>query len=760
MTRNNDSRFDRWSPSRRNLLAGAGAIALWGAAAPAGATDAIEARFDEMISPDEMSGWLKRMAAGPNHVGSPHNKANADWVLQQFRDWGWDARIETFDVLFPTPISQVVELLGPGGFRADLTEPAVEGDASSAIVEGVLPAYVAYQGDGDVTAPLVYVNFGMPDDYRTLQRMGQSVRGKIVIARYGGGWRGLKPKLAAEHGAVGCILYSDPQQDGYGPDAPYPEGGARPAGGVQRGSVADMTLYPGDPLTPGVGARPGAKRLRREDAPTIMKIPVLPISYGQAQRFLAALKGEVAPSGWRGALPITYRIGGGEAPRVRLAVKSDWSLAPAHNVVAVLKGSERPDEWVLRGNHRDAWVHGASDPLSGHVAMLAEAKALGALARAGHPPRRTLVYLSWDAEEPGLAGSTEWVETHAAELKRKAVVYINTDNIERGLLNIEGSHAFERLVNQAAGDVVDPETGVSLAERLRGAWRVAASRPGASDTARARGRAAADRAQDLPLSPLGSGSDYASFICHLGISSLNFGFGGEGQSAGVYHSAYDTWEHYTRFDDPGLAYAGALAKLSGRVVLRLAGTELPPQRYSAFAGLLSTYLAEIKSLTDRKREEALAQRTLLREDLYRLADDPRRPRADPEPLSPVPWLNFAPLDNAIDRLKVNAKAFDADIAAKGPALPAAAKAQVFAALAPLEQALTDDRGLPGRPWYRHLVYAPGRFTGYGSKTLPGVREAVEEERWSDAERYVAITAQAIEAYAAGLDRARRLIAPG
>ncbi|ATQ43363.1 transferrin receptor-like dimerization domain-containing protein [Caulobacter mirabilis] len=423
-------------------------------------------------------------------------------------------------------------------------------------------------------------------------------------------------------------------------------------------------------------------------------------------------------------------------------------------------GAERPDEWILRGNHRDAWVFGASDPLSGHVAMLAEAKAFGALARAGHRPRRTLMYLSWDAEEPGLGGSTEWVETHAAEqLKRKAVAYINTDNIERGLLNIEGSHAFERLVTQAADDVLDPETGVSLAARLRGAWRVAASRPGASDTARARAKTAADRSQNLPLSPLGSGSDYASFICHLGISSLHFSFGGEGHSAGVYHSAYDTWEHYTRFDDPGLAYAGALAKLSGRVVLRLAQAELPPQRYSGFANLLATYLGEIKALTERKREEASVQRTLLKEDLYRLADDPRRPRGDPTPLSPVPWLNFAPLDNAIERLKVSALAFDAAVSAKGLDLSPATKAELFAMLAPLEQALTDDRGLPGRPWYRHLIYAPGRFTGYGSKTLPGVREAVEEERWSDAERQVLTTAEAIQAYASGVERARRLIVP-
>lgn len=720
----------------------------------------LEKRFDAMISPPQMSEWLKGLAAEPNHVGSPHNKANAEWVMAQFKSWGWDAHIETFQVLYPTPISESLELLTPTPFKATLTEAPVPGDETSSRVAAELPAYVAYQGDGDVTAPLVYVNFGMPDDYKALERMGVSVKGKIVIARYGAGWRGLKPKLAQDHGAVGCIIYSDPQQDGYGSGDGYPKGGARPSQGFQRGSVADMPTYPGDPLTPGVGATDKAKRLKREEAASILKIPVLPISYGDAQHFLAALEGNVAPSNWRGQLPLTYHVGGTDAAKVHIAVKSDWSLKTIYDVVATLKGSEQPDQWVLRGNHRDGWVFGASDPLSGQVAMLAEAQAIGKLAAAGYKPKRTLVYLSWDAEEPGLIGSTEWAETHAEELKAKSVLYINTDNIERGLFGAEGSHSYEHLVNQAAADVTDPETGVSVAARARGAVQVAAAQPGASEAIRAQAKVAADPSRDLPIGPLGSGSDYSAFIGHLGLAAVNLGFGGEGESGGVYHSAYDTWEHYTRFDDPGLAYAGALAKVAGRIALRVADADLPLQRYGNFADTVATYNDELKKLADGKREAQAAQARLIAGGLYRLADDPKRTSGAPTPLAPVPWFNLAPLDNAVDHLKRSAKAYDTALAAKGAGLPAATKAKLFDMQRALEQTLAADPGLPGRPWYRNLVYAPGMFTGYGAKTLPGVREAIEEERWADADKYSVLTAQALDAYASKLDAATKLINGG
>ncbi|WP_304187123.1 transferrin receptor-like dimerization domain-containing protein [Phenylobacterium aquaticum] len=736
-------------------------IAAAGLVGPAfGQSSDLEKRFDAQISPPEMSAWMKDQASEPNHVSSAHDKKNAETILAQFKSWGWDAHIESFQVLYPTPISESLELVAPTPFKATLTEAPIPGDDSSARTKDELPAYVAFQGDGDVTAPLVYVNYGMPADYDALARMGVSVKGKIVIARYGVGWRGLKPKLAQDHGAVGCIIYSDPHDDGYAVDDVYPKGAARPANGFQRGSVADMPLYPGDPLTPGVGATDKAKRLKREDAATILKIPVLPISYGDATHFLQALDGDVVPPSFRGSLPITYHVGGTDAAKVHIAVKSDWSLKTIYDVVAMMKGSTFPDQWVLRGNHHDGWVFGASDPISGHVAMMAEAKAIGGLAAKGYKPKRTLVYLSWDAEEPMLLGSTEWAETHADELKAKGVIYINTDGNARGFLGAEGSHSYEHLVNQVAGDVTDPQTGVSVEQRLRAALMVEGSAPGAGERARAAAKMAADPSHDLPIGPLGSGSDYSAFIEHLGLAALNLGYGGEGDSGGVYHSAYDTWEHHSRFVDPGFAYAGALAKTGGRLVLRIADADLPLQRYGNFAETVATYNDELKKLADGKREAAASQAKLIAAGAYKLADDPTHTNGPPNLLATVPYFNLAPLDNAVDHLKRSAKAYDMALAAKGAGLTPEAKAKLFELNRGLEQTLTADVGLPGRPWYKNLVYAPGKFTGYGAKTLPGVREAIEEERWSDADKYSVLTAQVLETYAGKLDDATKLLNGG
>ena len=723
---------------------------------PAAPTADIEKKFDAVIDPKEMGGWMKVMAAEPNHVGSPHDKANAELTLKQFKDWGWDAKIETFKVLYPTPLKVSLEMLKPA-FKATLTEKPVPGDASSSRTKDELPAYVAFQGDGDVTAPLVYVNYGMPDDYKALERMGVDVKGKIVIARYGQGWRGLKPKLAQDHGAIGCIIYSDPKDDGYGADDVYPKGAARPSQGFQRGSVADMPIYPGDPLTPGVGATENAKRLTREEAPTILKIPVLPISYGDAQKFLGALAGDVAPGNFRGGLPITYHVGATDAVKVHLVVKSEWSLKTIYNVVAMMKGSTYPDQWVMRGNHHDGWVFGASDPISGHIAMMAEAKAIGELAKGGWKPKRTLVYLSWDAEEPMLLGSTEWAETHAAELQQKALIYINSDGNGRGFFGAEGSHSLQNWVGKATQDVTDPQTSVTVAQRAKANAMVEAAAPGASERTKATGKAASD-GKDIPLGPLGSGSDYSSFIQHLGIASLNVGFGGEGDSGGVYHSAYDTYEHHSTFVDPGFAYAGALAKTAGRLVLRMSEQDAPVQRYGDFADTVSTYLDEVKKLGDGKREAQLAQAKLLTGGLYKLADDPTKGRGDPTPLKPVPFFALAPLENAVARLKVSAKAYDATLAAKGSSLSVDIKGKLVALAGKTEQALLVEPGLPGgRGWYKNMVYAPGRFTGYGAKTLPGVREAIEDERWEDVDTYAGLTAKALNAYSDKLDEGVKLM---
>ncbi|WP_293908216.1 transferrin receptor-like dimerization domain-containing protein [Phenylobacterium sp.] len=752
------------SKSRLAALFCASALAVLVPAAVQAAPDkAMESRFDAMIDPAEMSGWLKTMAAEPNQVGSPHDKANADMTLALFKAWGWDAKIETFWVLYPTPRDLAVELTaGPGApFKATLTEAPIPGDETSSRIKDELPAYVAFQGDGDVTAPLVYVNYGMPADYDQLERLGVSVKGKIAIARYGAGWRGLKPKLAQEHGAVGCIIYSDPRDDGYSTDDAYPKGAARPANGIQRGSVADMTLFPGDPTTPGYGSTKDAKHLSREDSPTILKIPTLPLSYGDATVLLRSLDGPVAPPAWRGSLPITYHVGGSETGgKVHLKVVSDWSLKPIYDVISTLKGKGLPDEWVVRGNHRDGWVFGASDPLSGHVAMMGEAKALGALSKAGWKPKRTIVYTSWDAEEPMLLGSTEWAETHAAELKAKTVAYINSDSNSRGFLGVGGSHALQHFVNLVEADVTDPQTGVSVRDRLRAGLAVAAAENPGNPRAVAQGKIAADPANDLPIEALGSGSDYSSFLQNLGVATLNLGFGGEGADGGVYHSAYDTWEHHTRFVDPGLAYSGALAKVTGRMVMRLADADTPVQRYGDFADTVAGYLDEVKKLADAKRDEAVTRTRLLASGAYRLADDPTISRGDPAPLPASPRLDFGPMDSAVAKLKASATAFDQTLAARGPAMTPAQKRKLDAALLPLEQRLLRDKGLPFRPWYKNMIYAPGRFTGYGAKTLPGVREAIEERRFDDATTYIGLTAEALSDYAAGLDTATAAINGG
>jgi N-acetylated-alpha-linked acidic dipeptidase len=725
----------------------------------AGATQQLdlEKRFDALLDPADQRDWLKQMSSAPNHVGSPHGKANAEFMLAKFREWGWDARIERFDVLYPTPTTVSLELLGPNGYKAKLHEPPVPGDASSA-QPGGLPPYNVYGGDGDVTAELVYANYGMPDDYKELARRGIDVRGKIVITRYGGGWRGLKPKLAQQHGAVGCLIYSDPQNDGYSIGDVYPKGGWRPADGVQRGSVADMQVYPGDPLTPGIGSTEDAKRLGLKDAKTILKIPVLPISYADARPLLESLEGPVAPANWRGALPITYHVGPGKA-KARMVVESDWKQQPVYDVIAVMRGSTEPDRWIVRGNHHDGWMFGAWDPLAGNVAMLAEAKAIGELARQGWKPQRTLVYASWDGEEPGLLGSTEWAETHAKELQEKAVLYLNSDTNGRGLLGAGGSHSLQHLVNQVAAGVTDPQTKASVRERMRAGMMLDGSGERANAESKANAELAA-KGGDLPIEALGSGSDYSAFLEHLGIASLNIGFGGEDDQGGVYHSRYDTFEHYERFGDPGFVYGVALSKVAGHIVLRSANAELLPLRFGDFSDTLDRYVDELHKLVDATRKATEQQHRLLDAKAYALAADPTRPVGPPERDSDVPAIDLAPLDKAAKLLGRSAEAYEkayAAQAARGFAMPAERRGEINALIGRMEQALSDPDGLPEREWFKHMVYAPGMLTGYGVKTVPGVREAIEARRWQEADRYAVVTAAVLDGYRAQLDRITALL---
>ncbi len=720
-------------------------------AAPPVDTQSLEKSFDSLISSADQQRWLQQMSSEPNHVGSPHDKANAEMELTLFKQWGWDAHIEQFEVLYPTPISTTLELVTPEHVVLGGQEPPVAEDPSTtpAMLAKALPPYVAYQGDGDVTAPVIYVDYGMPYDYDALEERGISVKGKIVLARYGGGWRGLKPKLAQEHGAVGCLIYSDPGDDGYAGGDPFPKGGARPAAGVQRGSVADMTAFPGDPLTPGVGATTNAKRLTRAEAPTLLHIPTLPISYADASKIIGGLQGPVVTGSARGGLPLAYHWGGTDAVRVHLAVRSDWSLKPIYDVIAMLHGAVYPDQWIVRGNHRDGWVFGASDPLTGQVALMNEAKAMGDLYRQGWRPVRTIVYASWDGEEPGLLGSTEWSETHADELKAKALLYINTDSNGRGFLAAEGNHDLQHFVDSAANDVLDPQTGVSVGARARAkiiAGSYSNPDPEHSDLADA-----VKSGGDLPLGALGSGSDYSPFVQHLGIPSIDLSFGGEGSSGGSYHSAYDTYYHVMHFDDPGLAYGATLSKVVGRLVMRAADAPRVPARYSDFANSVSHYVEQVMDLATKQREKDRALADVRREGVFRLAASPYDPTIAPADKGITPLIDMLPLQNAADHLQRAAAATDA-LLDHEERLSSATQARINASLGNIDQLLIDPAGLPGRSWYKNLIYAPGTLTGYGAKTLPGVREGIEQRRFDDARAYVLRTATVIESYANRLDQ--------
>ena len=698
----------------------------------------LEKKYDLQLKAENLDQWMKHLSARPHHVGSPYGKANAEFMEEKFKSWGYETEIETFYVLFPTPKERLLELIGPTSFTASLEEPTLEEDATSGQKDEQLPTYNCFSIDGDVTAELVYVNYGIPADYEVLEQRGIDVKGKIVIAKYYGSWRGIKPKLAAEKGAIGCIIYSDPADDGYAQGDVYPKGAFKAATGVQRGSVLDMPLYPGDPLTPGYGATKKAKRLERSEAPTLTKIPVLPISYADAQPLLAALEGPVAPGNWRGALPITYHIGPGPA-KVHLKLSFDWQLRPAYNVIAKMKGSVYPDEWVIRGNHHDAWVNGASDPVSGMVAEMEEARVIGELAKADMGPKRTIVYCAWDAEEPGLLGSTEWVEHHQEELRQKTVAYINTDGNSRGYLGAGGSHTLEKFFGQVAQSVKDPQTNFTVAERSK-ALTMVRGNPEQIKKAKA--------SEGMQLYALGSGSDYTPFIQHLGIASLNLGFGGEG-SGGEYHSIYDSYDHYTRFKDIDFKYGIALAQVAGRTTLRLANAPRLPFEFQRFHSTVNTYLEELKKLLTDTRDKTAHENELIQSGHYLASLDPTKSVKVPEPKDPVPYLNFAPLENALSRLKQSADEFNTRDENK---LTATQLAQLNQQLLKAEHLLTREQGLPRRSWFRHHIYAPGFYTGYGVKTLPGVREAIEQRDWKEAQEQIEIVATVLDKFSAHIDQ--------
>ncbi len=666
-----------------------------------------EALVRGIPSRDTLRALVRLYSAVPHEAGTERSHHVAELILARYRAMGYDARIEQFEALMPRPVVRRLELVAPERYVAGLREPALKQDPTTGQTDQ-LPTFNAYSADGDVTGELVYVNYGRPEDYHVLDSLGISVRGKIVIARYGQAWRGIKPKVAAEHGAIGCIIYSDPRDDGYWVDDPYPTGPMRPSTGVQRGSVMDMPIYPGDPESPGWASVAGGRRLSQAEATTLMKIPVLPIGYGDALPLLRSLKGAVAPEAWRGALPITYHIGAGPA-RVHLVAKFDWKVRPLYDVIATVRGAIWPDQWVIYGNHHDAWVNGAEDPVSGQAALNETARGIAALLKTGWRPARTIVFASWDGEEWGLLGSTEWAEAHADELRTKAVVYYNSDTNDAGWLEANGSHALERFLMEVARDIPDPKVGTSALQARLDHDR---SRRGAKDTT-------SDTA--FAIGALGSGSDYTVFIDHLAVPSLDIRYGGAAQS-GIYHSIYDSYTFYERFLDTGYVYGVTEAQTMATAMLRMADAPVLPYDFRAAAHTYHKYADEIGKLAGGNDTTKGLDLTGLRAALEHL-------------------------DSAAAVWERSSAAVDG---AAGWQQHATALAQVNHQLAATEQALADSAGLPRRPWFRHLVYAPGAYTGYGVKTMPGIREAVEARHAAEAQAEAAREAQAIDRYAAAI----------
>ena len=707
-----------------------------------------ETKFRAIPDPANLKEYMRRLSARPHHVGSPYDKDNAEWILSRFKEWGLDAHIETFDVLFPTPKVRVLEMLEPTKFTAKLEEPALAVDPTSNQKSEQLPTYNAYSIDGDVTAPLVFVNYGLPEDYEKLDRLGISVKGAIVIAKYYQSWRGVKPKVAAEHGAVGCLIYSEPRDDGYSVDEVFPKGPMRNPDGVQRGSVMDFASNsPGDPLTPGIGATPGAKRLALQEAKSLTKIPVLPISYGDAQPLLAALKGPMAPEEWRGSLPISYHVGPGA--KVHLKVQFNWDTKPVNDVIAKIPGSVEPDEWIIRGNHHDAWVNGAEDPVSGQAPLLEEARALSLLLKQGWKPRRTIIYCAWDGEEPMLLGSTEWVETHADELRQHAAVYINSDGNDRGLLGMGGSHTLEQFINGVARDIEDPETKLSAWQRLQ--LSKIAEAKSADDRKELRQRA------DLRINALGSGTDFTAFLDHLGIATLDLGYGGEDEQ-GIYHSIYDDFYWYTHFSDYDFVYGRALSQTIGTSVMRLADAEILPLDFVDFADTIQKYTKDLEKLLADKQEEIRERNQELEEGVFKATLDPRRPTVAPAREEVPPHLNFAPMQNAADTLARSAEHYRQALSHRADLDDQSASLQALnQQLMQSERKLTNDDGLPRRPWYKHMLYAPGVYSGYGVKTVPSVREGIEQKRYAEAEQEIVRVAKALQDEVALIDSATKLL---
>ena len=651
--------------------------------------------FLDTVTPERARRWLAALTEEPHVAGTPAEKKVADYVFARFKEFGLPAEMVRYDVLINHPTQVSLELTAPVVEKLKLREDPYDVDKDSSI-EGMFPAFHGYGASGRAEGQVVYVNYGSPADFARLAGMGISVEGKIALVRYGGAFRGLKVKESQDRGAVGVLIYSDPRDDGYMAGDTYPDGPMRPPSAIQRGSVLFLSHVPGDPTTPGWPSTSGAKRVPRAEMTNVPKIPSLPIAYAEAEKILRRLGGPRVPDDWQGGLPFAYHVGPGAA-RVAMDVQMDEGLKPIYNVIATIKGSVEPDKLVILGNHRDAWTHGAVDPNSGTAAELETARALGAAIKSGWTPKRTIILASWDAEEYGLVGSTEWAEEHAADLQKNAVAYLNLDVAVTGPdLGMSGSPSLLALAQQAARDVAEPKRGGSVGA----AWEARQRSTWAQQTP-VELVAKEDAKFFARLAPLGSGSDYTAFLDHLGVPSFDFGFSG---TYGVYHSVYDNFRWMEKYGDPEFLYHAAAARLWGLMAMRLANADVVPLRFSTYARDLQVDLDN------------------LRRDVIRRA----RTQADTASgAKPAITPDFTDVLAALQELRAAGEAADraADAATSGDAT---ARRRVNDSATQVERVFLDAKGLPNRPWFRHLLIAPGLTTGYAPWPFPALQQAVEE----------------------------------
>ena len=684
----------------------------------------------DTITPASARKWLAALTEEPHVAGTPQEKKVADYVLARFKEFGLTAEQVRYDVFLNHPKQVSLKLTSPIQEDLKLREDPYDVDKDST-QEGMFPAFHGYGASGDAEGQVVYVNYGSPGDFEALEKIGISVSGKIALVRYGGAFRGLKVKEAQDRGALGVLIYSDPRDDGYGGGDVYPDGPMRPPSAIQRGSVLFLSHMPGDPSTPGWPSTAGAKRIPRSEMTNVPKIPSLPIAYAEAEKILRRTGGPVVSREWQGGLPFAYHVGPGAA-RVAMSVQMDEGLKPIYNIIATITGSAEPEKKVILGNHRDAWTHGAVDPNSGTAAQLEVARALGAALKTGWRPKRTIILASWDSEDYGLVGSTEWAEEHATDLEKNAFAYLNCDVAVQGPdLGMNGSPSLLALALEAAREVSDPKKGGSVGAGWEARQRTTWSQQTPVDVT-----AAKDAQFSARLSPLGSGSDYTVFLDHLGIPSFDFGFSG---GYGVYHSVYDNFRWMEKFGDPEFLYHAAAARLWAVMALRLADADVVPLRHSTYARDLQVDLDNMRRDVIRRARPTSATPAT-----------GAKPVED-SPAKPAPTMDFAPILTALEDLRVAGEAADraADAALKSG--DAAAMRRINDALMSVESAFLEAKGLPGRPWFRHMLIGPGLTTGYAPWPFPALQEAIEKK---DAAMFTTESARVVSALKSGAARLR------